>query len=203
MTEAVVLALQVSLPALVIPAAVLAGMRLRGGPATLMGVGAPLALLALWLLGQSGVLQGENGQVYSYAETYLLIGAALLLIGAWAIALAAAASARRWGWVALLTLAVYLSFYVFIAMLFSTNSNCLFNAQAPGCGASAQSLLPPFLASAFIGPVAILAYTLLARQPRRRAALPDGLLATPISAPAEPAPDAPTSSGHGEPGAGE
>ncbi|HEX9038893.1 MAG TPA: hypothetical protein VF808_18065 [Ktedonobacterales bacterium] len=197
------LALQITLPALVIPIVILAGHRMRGGPATLLGAGAPVALLTLWLLGQTGAIHSATPEFYAYVETYLVMGAGLLLLAGWAATLASAISERRWGWSALLTLAVYLSVFLFVAMLLSPSGYCVFDSQSGICSAGQSLILLQFLAATLIGPAAILAYTLLARQPtflRPSRAQPDGLLATPLGAP-DTGPLG-GGSGNGEPGAG-
>lgn len=198
MAEEWLLALEVPLVVLVIPVFVIIGRRAPGGTATALGAGALLSFLLLWLLGTTGEYTGAS-PLPAVAPTYLLFAGALLLLGGWAVALADAAGERRWGWVALLAVAVYLACAAFIQVLASPYSACLLESVEPYCAEGYPGELWILLAAGFAGPAAVIVYALLAPRPRRPDALPEGVQMTPLGA----AGDNPDALAGGEPGAGD
>lgn len=161
--------------ALVIPAAIIMGHRARGGPLVVMGGGALLALLIFWL----SILDGASSD-YALAIFYIFLGGMLLLLGAWALALADAARERRWVWVALLSFAVYFTVVPLLAGLLSPYAACLFGSQQSYCASANQVEQALFIVGSFIGPVVIMLYALRARIPERSAP-PAGLSAARLS----------------------
>lgn len=175
------LALEIPLVVLVIPAAIALGRRAPGGPATVLGAGALLAFLLMWLLETIGAY--ANNVAPSLVFLYLFLAGALLLLGGWAVALAGAAGERRWGWVALLAAVVYLAWAAFIGVLSGPYSACMFGFPAPYCSTAYPGQLALLLVAAFAGPAVVLAYALLTPHPQRSASLPAGLHVTPLAAP--------------------
>jgi hypothetical protein len=85
----------------VIPIAIVLGHRWLGGPVVVCS-GTAFGIFAIfWLF--AGSDPAAN------ADILVCFAGALLLLAAWVLALNAATQARRWGWVALLTAATYLS----------------------------------------------------------------------------------------------
>jgi len=179
------LALEIPLLALVIPAAILAGHRMRGGSILVTSGGAILAFAVFWAAGLTGGFSRGNTfnlDAFFYVYIYVFFGGVILLLSAWALALAGAMSERRWVWVALLNPAVYLTFVALVAILLSPYFSCMFSPQQPYCLSANASLWESFIAASFIGPVAVLLYAL---RPyfTRRGALPAGLRASRLGAP--------------------
>ncbi|HEU0027595.1 MAG TPA: hypothetical protein VFQ25_10815 [Ktedonobacterales bacterium] len=174
-------ALQVSLVALVIPAAILMGQRARVGPVVATGSGALVAFLMFWSLLTTEEFSGGDSFPY-LTRYYILFSAVFLLLGAWALALAKAVDERRWAWVALLSLAVYLTFTALFVMWQLPYSICLDMPQQPYCAVASQGTQALLMAGAFIGPIVMLIYGLCAGIPQR-GALPAGLRASHIGAP--------------------
>ncbi len=162
------LALQIPLLALVIPAAIIIGQRVRGGPLVVAGAAALLAFVAFWLVGTTRALSGGN-PFNGVSLIYIFFGGVILLLGAWALALAQAVSERRWAWVALLSLAVYLTFAALFAIALSPYSACMFAPQQPYCASTNQTMQALLTAGSFMGPGAILVFALRAYLPRRGA----------------------------------
>jgi hypothetical protein len=177
-------ALEVPLLALVIPAAILVGQRVRGGPLLVASGGALLGFVIFWASGLTGGFSSGNTFNYDAFVVYTCVffGAVMLLLGAWALALAGAMGERRWGWAALLSLAVYLTFAALVAIVSSPYPSCLFAPQQPYCLSANVSVWKSFAVGSFIGPVAVLLYAL---RPyiAPRSALPAGLRASRLDAP--------------------
>jgi hypothetical protein len=178
------LILGIPLLALVIPAAILAGHRMPGGPILLTSGGALLAFAVFWSAGLTGGFSPGNTFNYSAFIVYIFVffGGVILLLGAWALAFAGAMGERRWVWVALLNPAVYLTFVALVAILLSPYFSCMFQPQQPYCQSANASVWKSFITASFIGPVAVLLYAL---RPNfaRRSGLPAGMRATPLGAP--------------------
>lgn len=168
-------ALQNGLLALVIPAAIIIGHRVRGGPLFVIGGGALLAFLIFWL----SVLDGASSD-YAITVFYVFLGGMLWLLGAWALALADAARERRWVWVALLSFAVYFTVVALLAALLSPYAACLFGSQQPYCVSANQNEQTLLRVGSFIAPVVIMLYALRASVLRRDAP-PAGLSASHLS----------------------
>ena len=73
------LALQIPLVALVIPATIIIGQRVRGGPLAVTAGAALLAFAAFWLLGTTGALSAGN-PFNGFALSYTFFGGVLLLL---------------------------------------------------------------------------------------------------------------------------
>lgn len=172
---------------LVVPLAILIGQRLRSGPIAVASGGALLGLAAFWLLiRQTYIPSDAYGPYVEYSE-FALVGTSLLLIVGWALALADAAQARRWGWIALLCFATYISMAaMFFSVVATPYATCGANPWLPEClGVNpVEEVLT--ITSGFFGPTISLVYALYLRAPQSRA-LPDGLSVSPLDAPqAEP-----------------
>lgn len=165
-----------------IPLAIALGQVVRGGPVTVMSVGAVLGIGAFWLSLRNSYAPNPNGS--AQAELWLifsvLIGATLL-VGAWALALAQAFRARQWLWVALLCLAVYITIAALVFSEASGFATCLLNPTA-FCGPTNRSVASLILTATFLAPVALLVYALAAGVRRQPRALPDGLTVSQLPA---------------------
>lgn len=173
------------LPLLVIPLGIALGQVVRGGPVTVMSVGAGLGMASFWLALRGLYMPGYGAQAALWLIFSTLVGA-LLLVGAWAVALAQAFRARQWAWVALLCLVVYLAIAALFFFEYSGYAPCIFDPSAfcPQMNASVLPLtLPLTLAASFLAPVVLLVYGLRAAGARRQPhALPDGLTVSRLTA---------------------
>lgn len=105
----------------------------------------------------------------------LIVLGTFLLIAAWALALNAAAQARRWKWIVLLILAGFLSFAALFAVLFLQDACPM--PGIPGAHEACTLALPaqlPIMVGSLAGPVAVLVYRLRGNLPWR-VGLPEGL----------------------------
>lgn len=110
---------------LVIPIAIVLSHRHPSGPIVICSWVAFAAFGVFWLLlgGVNSPTRDAPGHILMSILTFF--GGILLLLAAWVLALNAASEARRWGWVALLTIATYLSA---LAIIFSITQSdpCIF-----------------------------------------------------------------------------
>jgi len=178
------------LPLLVIPLAVALGQVVRGGPVTVMSVGAGLGLGSFWLALDSANLFPSTefapaAQLVLWIAISALAGE-VLLMAAWAIALAQTFRARQWVWLALLCLAVYFTFATLIYFESSEYATCLLNPAAFSqafCGDINPDALPVFVVATYAAPVILLLYGLVVGARRRQPhALPDGLTVSRLGA---------------------
>jgi hypothetical protein len=183
----------VALVPLVIPLAILLGLRTPYGSLAVTSSAAILALAAFWFLlgGISGLRGGFSG--HYPLNIYLLASALLLLVASWGLGLSASAQARRWAWVALLIGAGYLSALAVIVSVASPDP-CLFppsfaSSSLPYGVSYCQGANPLggllVAAGFFLAPVAALvsALPLLSRRSLlpRRLGPPDGLRISPLA----------------------
>jgi len=173
------------------------GRWVRGGSIATASGAATLAFAAFWLEIQSATLAEMNpvssvsSAPPSYTDVlialYTFLVAALLLFAAWAIALADAVSSHRWGWVALLCLALYASITAVVGLTTSPLLSCAYSSpQIPVCWTISPVTRALIIAGCFVGPVALLIYAL---RPLAHGSptLPDGLTVSPLDTPqAEP-----------------
>jgi hypothetical protein len=171
---------------LVIPAAILAGHRRPAGPIVVSSGGACAAFATFWLVlgGVQGLDGGTSGNVL--VSFSVLFAGEFLLFAAWSLALGAAAQARRYRWVALLSVAGSLSVAV-VTFSVSRPDPCLFilpstaNSFAFGCP-SPNPLGQLLVVGGYLaGPAAAIVYSLRGRG-ARTGALPEGLSVSPLGA---------------------
>lgn len=177
---------------LVIPVAIVLGHRWFNEPIAVCSGAAFIAFTIFWLL-----LGGTNPQTGVVWPGSILIfsGGALLLLAASALALNAATQARRWGWVALLTTAAYLSALAIVYSI-SQPDPCIFGPNPDlthgyGMGQVCTAVYPLVywlvVAGYLAGPVAALAYGLRPDGLRRTSrVLPDGLSVTSLRGTSSP-----------------
>jgi hypothetical protein len=169
---------------LVIPLAIALGQVVRGGPVTVMSVGAGLSMGSFWLTLRSLYVPPYDAQTALWLIFSALVGA-ILLVGAWALALAQAFHARQWVMVALLCLVVYLAIAALVFFEYSGYATCIFDPVA-FCSLMNASILPLILpltlAASFLAPVVLLVYALSAGARRQPHALPDGLTISRLTA---------------------
>ena len=170
--------LLVAATSLIIPLAIVLGHRHSTGALLFSGGGALVAFSALWLVFDgSHLFDGpdappDGGMI---PRALLIVLGTFLLIAAWALALNAAAQARRWKWIVLLVLAGFLSFAALFAVLFLQDA-----CPMPGIPSAHEACtlaLPaqlPIMVGSLAGPAAVLAYRLRPRMPWRTG-LPEGL----------------------------
>lgn len=170
------------LPLMVIPLAIALGQVVRGGPVTVMSIGAAIGIGSYLLALRDYYTPYHIGGAQAVLWViFSALAGATLLVGAWALALAQACRARQWVWVALLCLAVYITAAALVLFEASGYAFCLFNPEA-FCGQSDPVALPLFLASDFLAPAVLLAYALLAGVRRQPRALPEGLTVSRLTA---------------------
>lgn len=90
---------------LIIPIAIIAGYRRSMGSIMMSGALATFAFAAFWLVFGGTTNVARN----LLASGILLYGGVLLALATWVLSLNAAAQTRRWGWVAALLVAGYLT----------------------------------------------------------------------------------------------
>lgn len=170
---------------LVIPAAILLGHRRRNGPMIVSSGLAAAAFAVFWLV--LGGVTAFNG--YTPADEtgiltriILLFCGVLLLLAGWALALGAAASARRLRWFALLVASGYLSFIAILISIVQPDA-CMFGPKPgvfPACTTGPNPLAELLvIAGYFAAPVVVLVYG--SGAPALRRALADGLTASAIT----------------------
>ncbi|HEX6796665.1 MAG TPA: hypothetical protein VF116_02995 [Ktedonobacterales bacterium] len=161
---------------LVIPAAIVAGHRRPHG-AIVVSAGASFAASAIfWLvLGGPSLFFFGGGSENLAVRLVVFFGDLLLWTAGWALALNAAAQARSWRWVALLTLCGPLSCFAFLVSL-APPQPCFFGPppQPQGFGGALECPAPNpalqllVIALYLVAPAAALAYALRDRLPVRR-----------------------------------
>ena len=177
---------------LVIPAAIVLGHRRSTGPLVACGGAALCAFAAFWLL-MGGINSFRYGTPGGFPVGILtFFGGVFLLLAAWTLALSAAAQARRWEWVGLLTVAGYLS-VVAVMYSFASPDPCIFGPPPNYEGQFAPACTPHpvvyllVIAGYLAGPAATLAYGLRPDGLRRSSrALPDGLSVSSLRAASVP-----------------
>lgn len=177
---------------LVIPAAIVAGHRRPNGAIVVCACASLAASAIFWLvLGGPSLFFFGGGSENLVVRLVVFFGDLLLWIAAWALTLNAAAQARTWRWVALLTLCGPLSCVAFLVSL-SPPQPCFFGpppqSQGFGGGFECQSPNPALqllvIALYLVAPAAALAYALRDRLPLRRIG-PRGIAIAPAEAAAD------------------
>lgn len=175
---------------LLVPAAIVLGHRRPSGPIIICSSAALGAFAAFWLLlGGINSLYVRGASGSPPIGLLLLFGGLFLLFAAWALALNAAAQARRTEWVILLTVAGYISVAAIIFSI-SQPDPCIFGPP-PGVepfGLSCTATYPferlLIIAGYLVGPAATLAYGLrLDGLSRRSRVLPEGVSVSSLRAP--------------------
>lgn len=171
---------------LIIPATVLLGQRIPIGP-VIVSSGASLGAFAVfWLfLGGTTSSLNESPEGGLVLVVTLLIGVIQLGV-AWILALNTAAQQRRWGWVALLTLAGELSVAALLisivrpdpCMLGDPSTFDTYDGSCPTSNLFAHVLI---LVGYLAGPVAASVYSLRSAK-LQRSGPPEGLSVSSISA---------------------
>lgn len=159
------IALFAALP-LVVVVTILIGNALPNGAITITSGAAVIAFTTFFLTGGYGVADHPS----SYSVTTPL------------------ARAHRWGWLALLSVTAYLSFWAILTIT-AQPAPCLITPSAIGpivvsCVAPSASLQLLVRVGCFIAPLAAQLYSLRDTLPRSRRR-PDGLTISPLSAPDE------------------
>ncbi len=166
------------LPILVVPLAIVFGMRRPNGAIIVSSVGALLVVAFQWYRGATNSLPYfSSGN--SITDTVISQVGGFLLFTAWVLALAHAAQARRWRWFVVLTVAVFLSESVLILSEVLPTNPCAytsFDGSNPlACLQPNQAILLLLALGKAIGPIFMLIYALRAPG-RRQRQLPDGLV---------------------------
>jgi hypothetical protein len=173
--------------ALIIPLTILIGQWLRIGPMIVANGGALLGLAIFWLnLREFYQPLGPN-RLAPLVSIVAAIGGALLLLAGWTLALADAALARRWGWMALLCLATFISVGAIYNLVGTPYMTCVaLPSEAYACALVNPIAEALTIAGDFVGPATALVYALRQHALHSRALL-DGLSVSPLDAPqAEP-----------------
>lgn len=165
------------LPILVIPLAILVGMRRTNGAII---VSSAIAILAVVFTAFRNIATplapaSEGNNVLATVASQI---GGVALLAAWTLALAHAAQARRWRWFALIVVAGYLAYAISFLSEFLPATTCTFNPDSGDFSACLQPNVALVLALALgkaIGPVAMLIYALRAPG-RRQRQLPEGLV---------------------------
>ena len=176
---------------LVIPVAIVLGHRRPNGPIVVCGGAACGTFVVFWLL-LGGINSLSGVPAHFLVSILTFFGGMLLLLAAWALALSAAAQARRWLWVALLTAAGYLSVVTIFFSVLQPNP-CIYS-QGPGsdsitrdCTTSSPLVQLLVIAGYVAGPAASLAYGLRPDGLRRRVhTLPEGVSISSLRATSDP-----------------
>ena len=177
--------LLIPLLVLVIPIAILIGQRWRGGPLVSLSVGAVLGMviyLALLTLTWSSFSTNFNqpfGGYYTLA-VLSLVGGAVLLLGASALAFTDALRGRRRAWAIIQCALVYGSFVGMLGFFLAPVTYCGELPSGTYCSPIDYGRFALFAALSLAGPLATLLYALLALgrttpSPNREVELPDGL----------------------------
>lgn len=175
--------LMVLLPllALAIPVAILIGQRWRNGPlislsaGATLGVGIYLALTWAWLADST-----SNPYSESAISILFLIGGAVLLLGAWALALTDALRERQRVWAVIQCALVYGSFVGMLGFFLSPVTYCGELPSGTYCTPFDYGRFAIFGALSLAGPIATLLYALLAHG--RAAPAPDREVEQPVGA---------------------
>jgi hypothetical protein len=168
--------------ALFIPLSIVLGQWARGGPVTVASIGAGLGFTFFWVVTITYSSQSAEGITLTSLPS--LIGGALLTFAAWALALADALRARRWGWLAAVWIAVYVTIAAMYFMVTTPVVSCIYTSSIPYyCASQSRIFYWLIVAGCFVGPAVLLAYAL--RHATR--AQPDGLSASPLDGANAPA----------------
>lgn len=179
------IALFAALP-LVVVVTILIGNALPNGAITITSGAAVIAFTTFFLTGGYGVADHPSSS--SVTTPLAWVSAIILLLAAWTLASADAARAHYWGWLALLSVTAYLSFWAILTIT-AQPAPCLITPSAIGpivvsCVAPSASLQLLVRVGCFIAPLAAQLYSLRDTLPRSRRR-PDGLTISPLSAPDE------------------
>ena len=180
------------LAALVIPVAILIGQRWRGGPLISLSAGATLGV-AIYLALMLASFSADPNHVYdnAVAQILSLFGGAVLLLGALSLAFADGLRVRRRAWALIQCALVYGSFVGMLGFYVAPVRFCGGLPSGTYCAPPDLRRFALFAALSLAGPVATLAYALLA-QGRAAAAPapeePEGLTVSRLGA-EEPAGD--------------
>jgi hypothetical protein len=150
--------------ALVIPVAILIGQRWRGGPLISLSAGATLGVVIYLALMWSSFSADPN-HIYdnSTVETLSLVGGAILLLGAGAVAFTDALRGQRRGWAFIQCALVYGSFAGMVGFSVSPVRFCGALPSGEFCASPDLGRFALFAALTLAGPVATLVYALLAQ----------------------------------------
>jgi hypothetical protein len=165
---------------LIIPIAILIGQRWRSGPLVSLSAGAIIGMviyLALLTMTWSAFSPNFNppfGGYYTEA-VMSLIGGAVLLLGASALAFADALRGRRPAWAVIQCALVYGSFVGMLGFFLSPVTYCGELPNGTYCSPFDYGRFAIFAALSLAGPLALLIYALFAAFQRQPRALPDGL----------------------------
>lgn len=166
------------LPILVIPLAILVGMRRTNGAIIVSSAIALLVVVFYAFRNITTPLAPTSEGINVLATVAYQIGGVALL-AAWTLALAHAAQARRWRWFALIVVAGYLAYAISFLSEFLPANTCTFNPPDSGdfsaCLQPNVALVLGLALGKAIGPLAILIYALRAPG-RRQRQLPEGLV---------------------------
>lgn len=163
--------------ALLIPLSVVIGQWARGGPVTVACIGAALGFALFWvILSTSYSLTPPSFEASLFATLLGYVGGALLTLAAWALALADAIRARRWGWLAAVWLAVYVTIAATYSIFATPIVSCAFSTYPNNCAPQSRIFFWLIAAGSFVGPAVLLTYAL--RHATR--AQPDGLSVSPL-----------------------
>lgn len=150
---------------LLILLAILIGQWLRVGPIASSAGGALLAFAGFWLLFNSASSYSPTSSASSQLSviSYLvLLGSALLLVTASALALADAARSRRWSWLAAIWLAIVVTGISAISLFTQRALVCEYSpyTYASNCAPNYQFIFWLGVVGCLAGPVVMLVYAL-------------------------------------------
>lgn len=146
-----------------IPVVILVGRRWRGGPLISLGAGATLGVVVeLSLIWTS---YGSSGYepIYDTGRYLSLFGCAILLLGALALTFENALRARRILWALILCALVYGSFVGMLGFMLEPVRFCGELPSGTYCSPLDVGRFALFAALSLAGPIATLAYALLAQ----------------------------------------
>lgn len=154
--------------ALLIPLTAIIGQWARGGAITVASIGAALCIGGFWFTTDAFLPQYPMAAL---ATSYLgLGGGALFIITSWALALDSAVRSRRWGWFAVIWLAVYITPAAAFGILITPLVACAYFIYPTACTPQNHMLYWLLVVGSLVGPAVLLAYG-LRYAPRAR---PDG-----------------------------
>lgn len=170
----------VILPVLIIPLAILLGMRRTNGAILVSNIGALLATAFIWYReATSPIAFGAGGTTTLDSAIFQTLW--VLLLASWTLTLAHIVRARRWGWLALIVVGGYLSYAAILLSEILPAIACvpssLDDGGFSGCTQPNQAVVLLIAAGRAIGPAVALLYISVAAD-RRQRQLPEGLVVT-------------------------